>query len=114
MNNLLILLGAIGPISLMIALVVIALLSQRLGAVTKQSKLYRLFYVAVGLVGAGVLVRLLMLGGTTETDTAARLLYNVPIALALTLSVSVAWRYWGWLLSEHSTAKDTEPETEQD
>lgn len=82
-------------------LLVIALLSQRLGAVTKRPKYYLLFFVAIALIGGSVLTRLLTLGTPAETlDLSVGLLYTLPLAIALTVSVIVAGRYWGWLLGE--------------
>ncbi len=106
MPNLLTLLGLAGPIAMIIALLVMALLSQRLGAVTKRRRAYRWFFVAVGLITAGILARLLALGGTPSALAEATLLYTVSVTIALTLAVSAAWRYWGWLLSERGKETD--------
>lgn len=83
---------------MIVALLVSALLSQRLGAVTKRPRSYRWFFVAVALIMIGMMIRLLQLGAAQTGDMA--LLYTVLLAVALTLSVVIAWRYWGWLLSE--------------
>ncbi len=106
MTNLLTLLGLFGPIALIIALLVMALLSQRLGAVTKRAKNYRWFYVAIALIGLSIIVRLLTLGLPSAVADDTDLLYSLPLAAALTLSVFIAWRYWGWLLSERRAPED--------
>lgn len=90
-------LGAVGPASLVISMIVMGLLSQRLGAVTKMPPYYRWFYVAAGLLGISTLLRLSALA---EVYPLLAQLYTVTFALGLTLSVGVAWRYWGWLFGE--------------
>ncbi len=106
MNNLLTILGLAGPISLIVALLVIALLSQRLGAVTKRPPHYRWFYVAMGLIGVSILSRLLALGQAVDDSQRTALVESVPLAAAVTISVLVVWRYWGWLLNEQTTQAD--------
>ncbi len=104
MDSLFALLSLIGPVAVVIALVILALLSQRLGAVTKRPPLYRWLYVSVVLVVSSVIVRLLTLS-TPETlgsDFSTLMLYDILLALGLGLAVIVAWRYWSWLLSEPS------------
>jgi hypothetical protein len=88
-------LAVIGPVSFCVALIILAALSQRIGAVTKRPPLYRWFYVCVGLLLFGIVFRL---GGNVTGDAA--LLYTVPVVVALLLAVMVAWVYWGWLLNE--------------
>ena len=81
----------------MFALIVMGLLSQRLGAVTKMPPHYRWFYVAAGLLGVSTLIRLFALA---EAYPAMGQLYAMTFALGITLAVGVAWRYWGWLFGE--------------
>jgi hypothetical protein len=97
MISLQLLLGLIGPASMIVALIVLALLSQRLGAVTKRAPIYRWFYVSVILIAVSIVARLF---APDALDYRAALLYDVPLALGLTLAVVIAWRYWSWLLSE--------------
>jgi hypothetical protein len=42
-------------------------------------------------------VRLLAIGHSFETTLEA-LLYNLPLAISMTLAIIIAWRYWGWLV----------------
>jgi hypothetical protein len=91
-------LSLVGPLSLVICLIVLGLLSQRLGAVTRRTPLYRLLFVSSGLVGLSLLVRLPTLGQTLDAETA--LAYDIPLTLGLLLAVIIVWRYWGWLLGE--------------
>lgn len=98
MDNILAFLGLIGPASVIVALMVIAQLSQRLGAVTKRPSIYRWYYVSVVLVALSVVERLVALIAPNAFSTA--LLYDVPFAAGLVIAVVIAWRYWSWLLSE--------------
>lgn len=98
MNNILALLSLLGPISVIVALVVIAQLSQRLGAVTKRPPIYRWFYVSVALVAVSIVERLITFVAPDSFNTP--LLYDLPFAAALVIAVVIAWRYWSWLLSE--------------
>lgn len=90
-------LGVVGPASVTVMLVVIGLLSQRLGAVTRMPPYYRWCYVAAGLVGLSTLGRLVSIGYVDEGLT---LLNNLLFALGVTLGLVVAWRYWSWLFGE--------------
>ncbi|NPV66450.1 MAG: hypothetical protein HPY64_04815 [Anaerolineae bacterium] len=90
-------LGMLGPASVAVTLVVIGLLSQRLGAVTRTPPYYRWCYVAAGLVGVSTLGRLVSVGYVDERLT---LLNNLLFALGVTLGLVVAWRYWSWLFGE--------------
>lgn len=92
------LLSAIGPLAVVVALIVVGLLSQRLGAVTKMPRYYYGFFVAAGLVSISVVARLLAVRSVDQD--ALGLLYTVTFALGTTLGVVVAWRYWNWLFSE--------------
>ena len=106
MTTLLHSLGQIGLLSIGVALVVLARLSQRLGSVTHVRPYYGLLYVAAGLVWGGALVRLYFL---TRPDASLdmpnqRLLYTLLSdglpAAGLTLGLLVTWFYWSWLLAE--------------
>ena len=93
-------LGVLGPISLVIAQVVMALLSKRLGEVTKRPPTYRWFYVGAGLVAASILLQLVDI--FSGSDSVAAVVYDSLFLLGLALSVIIAWKYWSWLLSESS------------
>ncbi len=104
MDSLFALLSLFGPVALMVALVILALLSQRLGAGTTRPPLYRWVYVSVDLVGLSVIERLHNQNApqTLGSDYSTLILYDILLALGLGLAVIVAWRYWSWLLSEPS------------
>lgn len=93
-----------GPLSIATALLVMGLLSRKLGRVTKAAPYYLGFFVAAFLVGVSVFVRIILLTGSTsiglQNHTLKILLVNGLPAVGVTLGVSVAWRYWSWLLAE--------------
>jgi|YNPBryBLVA2012_1023415.scaffolds.fasta_scaffold33156_2 hypothetical protein len=95
---LLALLSATGPAAVSVGLVIVGLLSQRLGAVTKMPAYYRWFYVAAVLVGASSVTRIL--GASTGLDEGLALFCTATFALGVTIGVVVAWRYWSWLFGE--------------
>lgn len=94
------LLSFVGPASIILALVVMASLSRRLGEVTRRPPLYRWFFVGAALVGLSMVLRLVKLDSSGQLGTQAALFYDVPLVGGLLISVIVAWRYWGWLLYE--------------
>lgn len=94
MNGLLAALGLAGPLSLIVALLVIALLSQRLGAITKQIRAYRWLFVAIGVMTAAIITQLRVF------DPVDNEIYPLLMACGLTIAVGTVWYYWGWLLSE--------------
>ncbi len=93
-------LSFIGPASIVVALVALASLSRRLGAVTRRPPLYRWFLVGAALVGLSIVLRLIGLDSAGRLGAQTALFYDVPLAIGLLVSVIVAWRYWGWLLYE--------------
>lgn len=97
-DALLALLSATGPAAVGAGLVIVGLLSQRLGAVTKMPGYYRWFYVAAALVGASSVTR--VLGASVGPDEGLALFCMATFALGVTIGVVVAWRYWSWLFGE--------------
>ncbi len=95
-----VLFSLVGPVSIVVALVVLASLSRRLGAVTRRPPLYRWFFVGAALVALSIILRLVRLDSSGRLDTQAALFYDVPLVIGLLIAVIVAWRYWGWLLYE--------------
>ncbi len=100
--------GLLGLMSIGVALLVMGLLSKRLGSVTRAPRYYLGFYAAALMVAASVLARLVNVGrgaavaAELNRDLGWVLLYNALPALAVTLGLFVAWRYWSWLLAERS------------
>ncbi len=105
MSNLLALLALIGPASMIVALLVMAQLSQRLGAVTKRPPIYRWFYASIALLIIGILGRAGALLWPGVLEDTATLLYDTLVTIALVISLVVAWRYWSWLLSERGQGR---------
>lgn len=97
---------ALGQFSIIVALVVLALLSKRLGAQTHAKPHYRGFIVAALLMAISLAARLanelwhLAPPDVLSSSALWIILYNGLPALALTISVVFAWRYWSWLLAE--------------
>jgi hypothetical protein len=90
-------------------LFILAELSKRLGLVTKMAPYYRGLYFGAGCVifalAAWLLARAESASPELElaflrTPLADELLYQLPLAVGMTVSLVVAWRYWGWLLRE--------------
>lgn len=98
----------IGMFSIFIMLIVVALLSKRLGIVTRARRYYLGFYVAALLMGISILVRLLSspvdvnANMTLQQDALTIIIYSVFPAVSLTLAVVIAWRYWSWLFAERN------------
>lgn len=96
-NDLFTVLSVTAPLALMISLWVMAQISRRFGEVTHRPPLYRGFYVALALLAGPVAVRLLLIGVDSDTGT-LDLVYDVTLAISISVAVIVAWRYWGWLI----------------
>lgn len=73
----------------------LAALSRRLGAVTKQPPLYRLFYVSMALISLGALWQI---GAPSHGQQ--NLIANAMIVIGLLIALFAAWHYWSWLLYE--------------
>ncbi len=98
-------LSLLGHFSIGLALALLGLLSQRMGQVTNDASYHIGFYIAAGVVWAGTLVRFANgCRGLSAADLHQNLLwlilYNGLPAAGITLGVSVAWRYWSWLLAD--------------
>ncbi len=104
------LIGTAGIASLIYAMGLLTLLSRKLGAVTKMRRYYRGYYVAIVLGVCALAARLVYISGRGNVDqpatpwwgssTFALLAYHLPLALAISISLAITWRYWSWLLRE--------------
>jgi hypothetical protein len=108
--------GTAGLGAVFSVLVILARLTQKWEAVTRSRSLYRLFYVASGLVALAALVRLVRIGyleASASVDASPLLaaivdphswfylyLYHIPLAVGMTISIWLIWKNWGWLLCE--------------
>ena len=96
----------VGPISIAVALLVMGLLSRRLGSVMRTPRYYIGFFVAAALMFVSIVARLLNVGhGNDFADSLGQnpvsvILYVALPSIAITLGLVVAWRYWSWLLAE--------------
>jgi hypothetical protein len=100
------LLAVLGPVGMAVAFIVIGQLSKRLGASTHAGHYYIGFYMAALMVGVSAAARLFnWIFGLAQIDEVYQnplwiFLYAALPAIALTLGVVSAWRYWSWLLAE--------------
>lgn len=109
MNVLITPLGVLGLIAVIYLVYIFAILSQRLGAVTKMPPYFRGFYVAMAFLGISTLARVMRSNLALSPQSSIGLLnaplfnlvvYHAPFVIAIVISVGVAWRYWSWLFKE--------------
>jgi len=99
------LIASVGLLAVAVALLVLGLLSKRLGKVTRAPGYYRVFFVAAGLMIVSMLARLIdaLNAHVPHADEATSVILYLGLpAFALTISLIIAWRYWSWLLAERS------------
>lgn len=103
--------GSLGLLAVVYTLFILAGLSHRIGEVRKMPPLFRGFYLGaagIGLAFFGRLLRVSALLAPPEKLTFLNdelfylLIYHLPLAVGLTVSLVVTWRYWSWLLGEQS------------
>jgi hypothetical protein len=96
----------VGPASVAIALMVMGLLSRRLGSVMRTPRYYVGFFIAAALMILSVLARVLNVGhgdnfaASLGQNAVSVILYIGLPSIAITIGLIVAWRYWSWLLAE--------------
>ena len=104
-------LGAAGPLAMVVALITLGLLSRRLGEVQKMPAYYRLFFVGAALAGLALVARVWWVSLPAAGQEPLRapwlrwvyfLTHDLAMAVGLTLGVAAAWRYWSRLLGERS------------
>ncbi|MDD3825685.1 MAG: hypothetical protein PHY79_06900 [Anaerolineae bacterium] len=103
-------LGTFGLIALMYALLILAQLGKKLGAVTKMRATYQGYYAAVVLVGLALVLRLVRasvfwakrdtLPSALNEPLLYLFLYHIPLAVGVTIGLAITWYYWKWLLKE--------------
>jgi len=117
-------LSTAGLASVALVLLILARLTEKWEAVTRQKSYYRLFYVLAGVIVllAGVhLYRIAVLvpdqfslvhdtrtlfreqTGVSSSPPELRawfylVFYYLPLALTMTISLLLTWRNWGWLI----------------
>src|SRR5579871_1863559 len=95
--------GLLGPLSILIALIVLGLLSRRLGQQTAARPRYLGFFAAAILIGISIAAQFLDLlfhFPHSDPDVLWIILDDLLPAIAVTIGVIFAWRYWSWLLAE--------------
>jgi hypothetical protein len=97
--------ATLGPAGIAVALVVLGMLSKRLGATTRTGAHYGWFFFSALLmiVSAGARVAgMWSVSQNLANEPLWVLLYHGLPALAITIAVFTAWHYWSWLLAERS------------
>jgi hypothetical protein len=89
-----------GLLAVMVTLYIFAVLSRKLGAVTKMKPYYRGFYIAMAAVAVAIGAALLHPPGQPADSLTYLLAYYLPLLAAGLISLAVAYRYWGWLFRE--------------
>jgi len=100
--------GSLGLLAVVYTLFTQSAFSQRIGEVRKMPPLYRGLYFSLACLLVAFLVRFLRVSTLLASRTPAFLdddlfylfAYHLPLAVGLTLSLAVIWRYWSWLLRE--------------
>ena len=109
MNVLIGLAGSLGLLAVTFTLFILAALSQRMGEVRKMPPLYRGFFLGAACLIIALLVRFLRVSALLASPEGLAFLsdnrfylltYHMPLALGLTVSLWVVWKYWSWLLRE--------------
>jgi hypothetical protein len=102
--------GSMGLIAVLYALIILAQFGRKLGAVTKMRPLYKGYYIAVLLIGVSLIMRFVRTSVFwAPSATIPPLLndplfylivYHLPFAIGMSLSLGITWYYWNWLLKE--------------
>jgi len=102
-------LGSAGLMSAIYITLIMARLSQKLGAVTKMQGYYRGFYVSVifllvSLIAyflkTSVLLAAEQVPFLLNNDLFYLLTYYLPLAIGTSISLVITLRYWDWLFKE--------------
>ena len=105
------LLGALGTLSILIIIYILAKLSERFGTVIKMRPRYRYYYIALIFLFIGWFAQLLVLAtDLIPADVQSWLnsswfllvAYYIPLAIGVTIGLVITWQYWSWLVSERN------------
>ena len=100
----------VASLAIVYVLYIFAILSRKLGAVTKMKPYYRWLYVALVLVIVSLVCEWLILTLQSVPHMAPELIlsdwfyligHTVPLVVATVLALVIVLRYWGWLFREH-------------
>lgn len=101
--------SAIAPLSVVVVFHILAKLSRQFGSVLKMNAIYKWYYVAEGLGIIALLAHLWQASTLLSVPAGsavalapwfAIVLFDVPMAVAVTIGVVVTWQYWSWLIIE--------------
>jgi hypothetical protein len=103
-------LGSMGLVSILYALVILAQFGRKLGAVTKMKPFYKGYYLSALCVTLALVTRFIRAAVFWAPNDAIPpvlnsplfnlLLYHLPLAIGLSLGLAITWHYWSWLLKE--------------
>jgi hypothetical protein len=102
-------LGSAGLMSAIYITLIMAKLSQKLGAVTKMRGYYRGFYISAIFLLVSLIAYFLKTSVLLASEQAPALLnndwfylltYYLPLAVGTSVSLAITLRYWDWLLKE--------------
>lgn len=103
-------LGSMGLVSILYALLILAQFGRKLGAVTKMKPFYKGYYLAACCVGLALIARFVRvtvfwvprepIPPMLNSPLFYLLLHHLPLAVGLSLGVAITWHYWSWLLKE--------------
>jgi len=97
-------------IAIVYLLYIFAILSRKLGAVTKMKPYYRWLYAALALVLVALVCKWIVLTGQAMPQTTPGWIlsewfylwgHTVPLVVAVVVALITVLRYWGWLFREH-------------
>jgi len=102
--------GCMGEAAIIYTVLILARLSQKLGAVTKMPPYYRGFYASIAFLCLSLASRLVRIStALTGPDQTVPLLeqeifylytHHLPLAIGMLAALAIAAKYWGWLLKE--------------
>ncbi len=100
----------IGAIAVGYLLYILAVLSRKLGAVTKAKPRYRWLYVSIAIVVVTAAIEWIVLSVRAAPQNGPTLIvsewfhligYTLPLLAAAVIALVVVIRYWGWLFREN-------------
>lgn len=101
----------VASLAVVYLLYMLAILSRKLGAVTKMKPYYRWLYVALALVVVSLVCEWIVLTLRIVPHLAPELILNewfyllghtAPLVVGAVLALVVTLRYWGWLFREQA------------
>ena len=100
----------VASLAIVYLLYIFAILSRKLGAVTKLKPYYRWLYVALALVLVSLVCEWVVLMLRIVPQTAPEIIlsdwfylagHTVPLVVAAVLALTIVLRYWSWIFREH-------------